>query len=233
MRIIGVMLLLVLVWGCTTSIDKLGDRTFYKDDEIELRVVLFDENLPFHYVGETWFVECRSPNTASYPGNDRSRAAASWMGLLQADLSDENGVTFYVNQTRDEMLDTLATRAKEHYFVTDRMTVVVLGWQKTLDVSFDGCRSFSNFNPLESLPNKSMLINKTRFDSCMELYVRLNNTGSGSVICNRTELINAKPVYSNIDCAMNGSCTFDVLFTDLNHSFSVRTSDHGRTWQVS
>src|SRR3989344_4466612 len=53
----------------TVHYDKLGELSFYKDANMELKVVLVHENLPFHYVGNSYSIACQSQNTEA-PSND-------------------------------------------------------------------------------------------------------------------------------------------------------------------
>src|SRR5437867_895653 len=58
--------------------EKIGEISFYKDANMELKVVLIHENIPFSYVGNSYSVACQSQNTKSSDLNDE----AEWKSHL-------------------------------------------------------------------------------------------------------------------------------------------------------
>jgi hypothetical protein len=100
---------------------KLDETVFYDGPVFKLKLVRYYENLPLHYTGEVFRVQCSS---ARNPG---------WVTI-------GNGGA--IGSTSAEELVS-AVRAK--YFVMDANTLV---WKGTvLKVSFDGCGTFRYWDP--------------------------------------------------------------------------------------
>ena len=149
----------------TVHYDKLGELSFYKDVNMELKVVLIHENLPFHYVGNSYSVACQSQTTQA-PSNDEyewkfDRIEKGWNAAPQAYLGNGLG------NNSNLLLKNLADEAKKLYLVRDKNTLVILA-NPNVYVSFDGCRTFNNWILKDSISPDLLVESTPEFEKCVE-----------------------------------------------------------------
>lgn len=233
--ILAVLLAVIGYYGYrtfTVHYDKLGEISFYKDANMELKVVLIHENLPFHYVGNSYSIACESQYTKT-PLNDEYewksyRIEQGWNMVPQAYLGNGLG------NDKNTLLKSLADEAKKLYLVKDKNTLVVLA-NPNVYVSFDGCRAFSNWVLKDNLPKDIIVESTPEFEKCVEQQKKDKELGSTSYgDCSDLKLTGkGQPVFQDVVANDNGHATFKVTssaFKD-NRTIKVETNDFGKTWR--
>ena len=218
----------------TVHYDKLGEISFYKDVNMELKVVLIHENLPLHYVGNSYSVACQSQNTKA-PSNDEYelkfyRIDSGWNRVPDAYLGNGLG------NDSNSLLKNLADEAKKSYLVKDKNTLVVLT-NPNVHISFDGCRTFKDWVLKDNL-SKDLIIESTpEFEKCVEQQKKDKEQGFTSYgDCSDLKLTgNGLPVFQNVVANDNGHASFKVSSSVFknNQIVDVQTNDFGKTWQNS
>lgn len=217
----------------TVHYDKLGELSFYKDANMELKVVLIHANLPFHYVGNSYSVACQSQNTKISSNDDYEwkfyRIEKGWNMIPQAHLGNGLG------NDKNLLLKSLAEEAKKLYLVRDKNTLVVLA-NSNVHVSFDGCRTFNSLVLKDTIPQDLLVEATPEFEKCTEQQkkdkeMRLTSYGD----CSDLKLTgNGQPVFQDVVANDNGHASFKVTssaFKD-NKTLSIGTKDFGKTWQA-
>ena len=111
---------------------------FYEGPQFKLKLVRYYENLPFHYTGEVFRVQCKSANTVDSPGH--AKLDPGWVEVGSGGAIG--------SASAKELVD----RERPHYLIMDDRTLVTTGgW--ALKVSFDACGSFHFWDP-RSLPQE-------------------------------------------------------------------------------
>lgn len=133
--------------GCAPSYEKTGERALPSAGAVQLAVVQVYQNLPFHYVGLSHTVICRSAGTSSAPGDSRQGIPPGWslVGYLaNLDRGDQSVEGQRLAMDRAERL------ARENLVHGEGWLV----WKTTffLAATFDGCATWSYFRPEEVLP---------------------------------------------------------------------------------
>src|SRR5688572_33151381 len=113
----------LLVSGCGNRTRKLDETRFYDGPQFRLKLVRYYENLPFHYTGEVFRVQCASARTADFPGHETQDPGWVTLGNGGAIGSTNAG--------------QLADRERRNYLVVDERTLVWLG--TGFNISFDAC----------------------------------------------------------------------------------------------
>ncbi len=98
--------------SCSPSTRKLDEAIVYEGPQFELKVVRYYENLPFHFVGEVFSVQCGSARTAGSPGHRRqdpgwvTLAAGAAIGSKSAaELVERERASFSKHRRPDPGLD--------------------------------------------------------------------------------------------------------------------------------
>ena len=241
--VIVAVLLIIGYYGynaLTPSLDKLGELSFYKDANMELKVVLVHENLPFHYVGNSYSIACQTKDTIA-PSNDdyewkSFRIEKGWNMMPQAYLGsalDDNKAS---SNNVDTILKDLSDKAKKVYMVKDKNTVVILA-NPNVYVSFNGCRTFNNWVMKNNLPKDLMLVESTsESEKCVAQKKKdkeLNLTSYYGDCSDQKFTGEGQPVFQSVVARDDGYASFKVTSSAFknNQIVDVQTSDFGKTWQ--
>ena len=100
----------VLLLGCTPDTRKLDEAMLYRGPQMRLKLVRYFEDLPLHYSGEVFRVQCASPQTRDFPANKTQDAG--WVAL-------GNGAAIGSKSAAE-----LAERERANYRVIDDRTLV-------------------------------------------------------------------------------------------------------------
>ncbi len=214
----------------TSYSTKLGEVSFYKDANMELKVILIHEYLPLHYVGNTYSVACTSASTQSSPESKWYRIEAGWKKTPDAFLGNGMG------DNKAIILAGLTENAKKMYQVKDTKTLVIIR-NPSLSVSFDGCRSFVDFSLASQIPAEITKESTPDFEACLLQHknntaMNLPNTGD----CSETKFSGENALtFRNIIASNAGKVSFEVMSLVFKGNQVVRfeTNDSGKTWQRS
>src|SRR5829696_10204921 len=113
MRPLRLAVLITLLASCGGGTRKLDEALFYDNPYFKLKVTRYFENLPLHYVGEVYRVQCGSPATASTPA--AKTQDSGWVSI-------GNGGAIGSKSAAD-----LVPLVRESYRVIDERTLVWLG----------------------------------------------------------------------------------------------------------
>lgn len=239
-RIIVLILMIILLaigYGyrkMTVHRSMIGEETFYKDENIELKVVLIHENLPLHYVGNSYSVACQSQNTKGSLPNDEAEwkfdlIAKDWNRVPDALLGNGMG------SDNNAVLRSLVAEAKKTYLVFDKMTFAFIAGSRIV-VTFDGCGTFRSWALAKDLPADLLPASTPEFEKCVELQkgFGLSATAAhGNCALSKFSGEN-KPIFQDIVASSKGYAAFQVnsqVFGDQG-PLTVETSDFGKTWQT-
>lgn len=189
---------------------KLDEVLLYDSAELQLKVVLYTENLPFHYSGESYRVMCRSTNTVDSPAH--ATQDRGWVTI-------GNGSAIGT-QTASDLSDKLM----QNYRVQDSHIVFYsVNW--LFRISFDGCGSFSTWDAT-SLP-EDFIIHVKRGKDCKP---------TGSKDCRYEDFQGARqPRFTNIYVNKEREILFQVESAAFKNNivYCVKSSNYGKTWQVA
>jgi hypothetical protein len=192
----------------TPSTRKLDEAVFYDGPKLKLKLVRYYENLPFHYTGESFTVQCSSAQTANSPGHKTQDAGWRMLG---------NGRAVGSSSAQE-----LVAQERENYMVIDDNTLV---WTGTVfNVTFDGCGHFGTWDPT-TLPKESIdPVPKPSF--CAP---------GGNADCRYYDFQGERrPRFDDIRLTPTGTITFVARSKSFRPDGAVRveSKDHGRTWQL-
>ncbi|MBI5074367.1 MAG: hypothetical protein HZB62_04265 [Nitrospirae bacterium] len=194
------------VTACHTSTKKLDEAIIYNGPKFKLKLVRYHENLPLHYTGEVFRVQCSSDKTANSPGHNMQDPGWVTLGNGSA-IGSKSAVE-------------LAARESSNYRVVSDDILVWTG--NGLNVSFDACGVFRGWYP-SSLPET--LINPVeKPDYCAP---------KGKVDCRNYDFMDdRRPIFEDIRVTEKGSISFIVLSRAFKNDqrFLVRSDDYGRSW---
>lgn len=190
------------------STRKLDEIVFYEGPRFKLKLVRYYENLPFHYTGEVFRVQCASAKTANSPGHKMQDQG--WVTL-------GNGSAIGSKRAAE-----VVQRERHNYVVLDEQTLVWTG--PVFNVSFDACASFRTWNPTMLPTDLIDPVNKPSY--CAP---------KGKVDCRHYDFQgDRQPHFDNVQVTGRG----EVFFTVRSKAFKndrairVRSRDFGRTWEV-
>lgn len=238
---LSVLLFIIIFGGLWSTYDffragssKLAEATFYKDNNIELKVILIHENIPLHYVGNSYSVACQSKNTISPAPNDAYELKTfhmndNWNLVPGAYLGNGKG------DNQDQVLQDLVSEAKRLHLVKDEMTVVALG-HTGISTSFDGCRSFISWNLKENIPKDLVIKTTPEYESCLVEQKKDAEMNYPSYRdCADLKFVGTNaPIFENITGSDDGSLSFSVssgAFAD-GQTLDFETKDFGKNWQI-
>jgi hypothetical protein len=206
-RAILALLVGLLAAGCLPNKKRLDEIVFHDEPGLELKVVRWHENLPFHYVGEVYVVQCRSEATRNFP--QAGVQDAGWRMLWR-------GGAIGTRSAAD-----LLPEIRERYRVLRGPTLVVPG--TVFRVSFDGCGTLASWDPTRLPAEWINAVAKPSF--CAP-------EGTGD--CRYMDFEGERaPVYEQIEVdAEHGDVAFIVHSSGFSQAqtLRVRSTDRGRTW---
>ena len=199
---------LVASVGCTAGVRRLDEHVFHEGPGYRLKVVRYYENIPLHFTGEIYSVQCQSPGTrdfAAHPTQD-----AGWRQL-------ERGAAIGT-QDAAELVSRLAGR----YRPIDDTRLV---WTRRIfQVSFDACAHVASWDPSSLPPEAIDSVEKPDF--CAP---------KGNADCRAMDFEGARePRYEEIEVERDGRIGFVVRTPALraNTGLRVTSDDSGRSWRV-
>lgn len=203
------MLAVVVLLACSPSTRKLDGAIIYQGAQYRLKLVRYFENLPLHYTGEVFRVQCSSAQTQSSPANKTQDAG--WVSL-------GNGGAIGSKSAAE-----LAERERRNYLVVDDRILVWIG--NGVNVSFDACGSFRGWYPT-SLP-EDLTVPADKPDYCKP---------KGNVDCRQYDYLGERePHFKDIRANVDGHVSFVVSSKALRNGKSVRVEsvDFGKTWNTT
>jgi hypothetical protein len=222
---IWISIVLVIFFGfylrkkLTVYRELLGEVTFYKDKDLELKVVKIFENLPLHYVGNHWSVACKSVKTATKP---------EWkFDLIEAGWNRAPYSTYLIDSGRnDDSIEAVAAAAKKAYYREKDVFIILSG--TGIHFSFDLCYSFVGWDALQNFPKEIEVSPTPEYEKC------LKQTGlKNPQTCDYFNFAQAnQPTFDEI-VAENGKISFRMTAKALKAPLKITSQDFGKTWQVN
>ena len=180
----------------------------YEGPQFRLKLVRYYENLPLHYTGEVFRVQCASPQTRNSPG--RKMQEAGWVTL-------GNGSAIGTKSVAE-----VAERERQNYLIVDDHTLVWIG--NGVNVSYDACGLFRGWYPT-SLP-QDLIVPVDKPDYCKP---------RGNADCRHYDFMGEREAsFDEIQVTSQGSISFIVRSKAIRNGKSVRvqSTDFGKTWQT-
>ena len=211
-RLLGLpvgILAFVFLFACSPSTRKLDEAMFYEGPQFRLKLVRYFEDLPFHYTGEVFRVQCSSRQTMNRPAHNTQDAGWASLG---------NGGAIGSRSAAE-----LAERERHNFLVVDDQTLVWIG--NGMNVSFDACGSFQSWYPA-SLP-QDLIVPARKADYCKP---------QGKIDCSNDDFLDERaPHFEEIRVTPRGSISFIVRSKAIRNGKSVRvqSQDFGKTWQTA
>jgi hypothetical protein len=196
-------------WRCVPGTHRLDEVVFREGPGYRLKVVRYYENLPLHYSGEIYTVQCSSEATRDFEAH--STQDAGWRTLARGGA---------IGTTR---ASDVVPRLEGQYRAIDRSRLVWLG--TVFQVSFDGCGHFASWDPTSLPPERIDPVPKP--DYCAP-------KGDGD--CRLFDFQGERaPRYDDIRVEEDGRVAFRVRTPALRGSGALRvtSSDFGRSWEVA
>lgn len=207
LRLATASLALMFLASCGESTRKLDENLFYDGPQFRLKLVRYYENLPLHFTGEVFRVQCSSARTTDSPGHKTQDAG--WVSL-------GNGGAIGSKSAAD-----VAERERRNYIVVDDQTLVWIG--NGVNVSFDACGHFRGWYPT-SLP-KDLIVPAEKAEDC---------TRRGTVDCRQFDFLgDRKPSFEDVRVQSQGHISFVVRSKAFRPGKTVRVQsiDFGKTWE--
>ena len=192
--------------SCRVGVRRLDEAVFHDGPGYRLKVVRYYENLPLHYTGEIYSVQCGSQETRGIEAH--SVQDAGWRMLERAGAIGSNSA--------EDILPRLTGR----YLAIDERRLVWV--DRLFQVTFDACGTFASWDPTQ-LP-------AARIDPVEKPdYCRPKGAGD----CRSMDFDGERmPRYVAIHVDRDGRVEF-VVRTPAFHDAAellVRSSDFGSTW---
>ncbi len=208
-RFAAIVLGLMCLGTNNPTTQKLDESVFYEGPRFKLKLVRYYENLPLHYTGEVFRVQCASKCTANSPGHKTQDPG--WVSL-------GNGGAIGSKNAAE-----LVERERRNYLVIDDQTLVWIG--NGVNVSFDACGQFRGWYP-STLPDK--------FIEPVEKPAHCAPKGKSD--CRQYDFQGDRiPHFTDIRVTSQG----DISFTVGSKAFRsgqiihVRSIDFGQTWDMT
>ncbi len=195
--------------ACWSRTRKLDETIFYEGPQFKLKLVRYHENLPLHYTGEVFRVQCASAGTAHSPPHDTQDAGWVTLGNGSA-IGSASAVQ-------------VAERERANYRIIDEQTLAWLGTGVT--VSFDACGEFRGWYPT-MLP-ADMIDPVEKPEYCAP---------RGTADCRHYDFLGDRaPTFERLDVRADGRITFVARSRSIRPAGAVRVEspDSGRTWTVA
>lgn len=194
--------------ACEASTEKLDEAIFFDGPRFKLKIVRYYENLPLHYTGEVFRVQCSSARTGN-PGHKMQDPG--WVTL-------GNGAAIGSKSAAE-----VAQRERRNYLVLGEELLVWTG--NGVNVSFDACGKFRGWYPT-SLP-ADLIMPVEKPDYCAP---------KGKVDCRSYDFQGERaPRFEAVRANPQGVVSFLVrsrAFKD-NRAVRVQSSDFGQTWMLT
>ena len=201
-------IILVLLASCGGGTRKLDEVIFHDGPVFKLKLTRYYENLPLHYVGEVYRVQCGSPATAwSRPHKTQD---SGWVTVGNGGAIGSKNAAELVGLVRDS------------YRVIDAETLVWTG--NGFQVSFDACGHIQSWFP-SRLPAE-MIEPVEKPEWCAP---------AGTADCRNYDFFGDRhPKFEQIEVEPNGRVSFVVRTPALRpHGvLRVESADSGRNWTV-
>lgn len=226
-------ILIVSLFICASSVfykscvsHKLDEKKIFKKNGIELKVSTYFENLPFHFNGNIYRIECKSRHT-------KYKSIPTHSGFLKLGYTSDS----------DFDIDVLAKVAREGYHVTDQ-EVMIVSSDKSIFITWNGCLSFSTWS-LENIVSEDLVESTPQYKECLlqtkknmnwpHIRSRVNKLGSIEKSCQSQKFSgNNLPVFSNFQAASNGTASVLIQSGAFKNSRSiiVKIRDFGKNWTI-
>lgn len=192
---------------CRPSLRKLDEALFYDGPRFRLKLARYYENLPLHYTGEIFVVQCASANTQNAP-----EGKTNDLGWVVIDRGGAIG-----SRSAQEVIE----RVRQNYTVIDER---MLAWSTVvLNIHFDGCGSLARWDPT-TLPEE-LIDPVEKPDYCAP---------KGSADCRSYDFQGDRaPRYREIHATPEGVVSFTVQSKGFKRGATLRVSsnDFGKSWQ--
>lgn len=209
LKLATVTLVLTSVLACSPTTRKLDEATIYEGPHFRLKLVRYFENLPFHYTGEVFRVQCASAHTANSPSHETQDAGWVTLGNGGA-IGSKSAVE-------------LAERERRNYIVVDHQTLVWIG--NGVNVSFDACGRFRGWYPT-TLPEE-LIDPVAKPEYCAP---------RGTADCRHYDFLgDREPRFEELRVSPQGNISFVVRSKAFrNHkAMGIQSMDFGRTWKAA
>lgn len=204
---------------------KLDEATFYKDDFLELKVVRYLENMPFHYYGNVARVMARSSNTAHC--YKRKYQDSGWRELGTPFGDDPLGP--------NPSLELLVEAARNTLKVTDQGTMIY--GKNGVVVTWDGCGTMRYWgaNNIKG----SDFVSTDKYEKCLEESLIKEKNGAlskgwGKLNCWSRNFHGENSFHTwDLYAKKDGYASFKVKSNAFKDSIIllVETHDFGKTWK--
>ena len=208
MRVRFALPLLALLGSCGGGTRKLDEAVFYDGPRFKLKLTRYYENLPLHYTGEVYRVQCGSPATAWSPAHKTQDSG--WVTIGNGGAIGSKSAAELVGPVRDS------------YRVIDENTLVWTG--NGFQVSYDACGHFQSWLPSRLPPEMIDPVEKPEW--CAP---------AGTADCRNYDFFGDRhPRFEQIEVHPNGRVSFVVRTPALrsNGMLRVESADSGKTWEV-
>jgi hypothetical protein len=202
------LLLVTVLASCGGGTRKLDEAVFYDGPQVKLKLTRYFENLPLHYVGEVFRVQCGSAETASSPAHKTQDTG--WVSIGNGGAIGSKSAGELVPLVRDS------------YRVIDDRTLVWTG--NGFQVSFDACGHFQSWYPSRLPPEMIDPVEKPEW--CAP---------AGTADCRNYDFFGDRhPKFEEIEVRPDGRVSFVVRTPAIrpNGVLRVESSDSGRNWEV-
>jgi len=195
--------------ACWSRTRKLDEAIIYDGPQFKLKLVRYYENLPLHYTGEVFRVQCASARTADAPAH--TMQDAGWVTLGNGGAI---GSTSAVQ---------VAERERANYRIIDDRTLAWLG--NGVSVSFDACGEFRGWYP--TLLPADMIDPVEKPEYCAP---------KGTADCRHYDFLDDRaPAFEQLEVRSDGRISFVARSKSIRPNGAVRAEspDSGRTWTVA
>jgi hypothetical protein len=200
--------LLSALLACSAGVRRLDEEVLHPGPGYRLKVVRYYENLPFHYSGEIYSVQCESAATRGFEAH--ATQDAGWRML-------ERGGAMGTTRASD-----LIPRFEGRFLALDESTLVWL--DRLFHVTFDACGHFASWDPTSLPADRIDPVEKP--DYCAP---------RGQADCRTMDFEGDRtPRYEQVHVASDGRIRFIARTPAFRNAeaLEVASDDFGRTWKV-
>lgn len=195
--------------ACSPTTRRLDEATIYEGPQFRIKLVRYFEDLPFHYTGEAFTVQCSSARTVNSPATKTQDTGSVTIG---------NGGAIGSKSAAE-----LAERERRKYIIIDDQTLVWIG--NGVNVSFDACGQFRGWYPT-ALPDELIELTE-KPEWCAP---------RGKADCRHYDFLgDREPRFDEIRVTRAGTISFVVRSKAFRSrkAVSVQSTDFGRTWNAT